>query len=140
MEEILKSIRDEMKAKEVEFEKVKQDIETLKQNYTVALAKLEGRYEQIRGAYTALNDQYAKFANMEENTNKNSSNDTTEKEFKKEEVKEEVVEEKQIAETENAANLTKSQIEKIKQIVPNKKEENKKEEVPDYLKDEYRNA
>lgn len=140
MEEILKSIRDEMKAKEVEFEKVKQDIETLKQNYTVALAKLEGRYEQIRGAYTALNDQYAKFANMEENTNKNSSNDTTEKEFKKEEVKEEVVEEKQIAETENVANLTKSQIEKIKQIVPNKKEENKKEEVPDYLKDEYRNA
>ena len=140
MEEILKSIRDEMKAKEVEFEKVKQDIETLKQNYTVALAKLEGRYEQIRGAYTALNDQYAKFANMGENTNKNSSNDTTEKEFKKEEVKEEVVEEKQIAETENVANLTKSQIEKIKQIVPNKKEENKKEEVPDYLKDEYRNA
>lgn len=138
MEEILKSIRDEMKAKEVEFEKVKQDIETLKQNYTVALAKLEGRYEQIRGAYTALNDQYAKFANMEENTNKNGSKDTTEKEFK-EEVKEEVVEEKQTAEIENAANLTKSQIEKIKQIVPNKKEVNKKE-VPDYLKDEYKNA
>lgn len=143
MEEILKSIKEEMKAKELEFERVKQDISTLEQNYKAALVKLESRYEQIRGAYTALNNQYNKFVENQETQVEVSEKENTqnnEEGLDKDEVSDGVEDTGDVENDVDATNLTKSQIEKIKQIVPEKKEKQNESDVLDYLKDDYKNA
>ena len=61
MEEILKSIQEEMTKKEQEFNLVENEIKTLEENYNVRMKQLLDAKEQIRGAYTALHIQLEKF-------------------------------------------------------------------------------
>ena len=66
MEEILKSIQEEMTKKEQEFNLVENEIKTLEENYNVRMKQLLDAKEQIRGAYTALHMQLEKFKKDDE--------------------------------------------------------------------------
>ena len=152
MEEILKSIQEEMTKKEQEFTLVENEIKTLEENYNVRMKQLLEAKEQIRGAYTALHIQLEKFKKDDEKKEEPYLTDTettikeepkkepikvkttkkTEKVEKKEEPKTETPKEKVVA------GLTPEEIAKINQAVttPNKKDNNGNE-IPDYLQTEY---
>ena len=104
---------------------------------------MESRYEQIRGAYTALNNQYNKFVENQETQVEVSEKENTQNNgegLDKDKVSDVVEDTSDVENDVDATNLTKSQIEKIKQIVTEKKEKQNESDVLDYLKDDYKNA
>lgn len=159
MEEILKSIQEEMTKKEQEFSLVENEIKTLEENYSVRMKQLLEAKEQIRGAYTALHIQLEKFKKEDEKKEEPKQEEpkqeepyltdtettikeapkkepvkikTTKKTEKKEEPKTETPKEKVVA------GLTPEEIAKINQAVTGPKAtDNNGNEIPDYLQTEY---
>lgn len=145
MEEILKSIKEEMAKKKEEYEKVMQDISTLNQNYRAMLNQLESNKEQLIGAYAALNAQYVKFNALNENNKNEKEVKADDSVVENKKIKEQNVENKDnVVDLENNKkdskqdDLSESQkaiLEKIKKIVPQNKPNNtESDDVPDYLK------
>lgn len=135
VENMLTSLKEEMSSLEKEFKDLHNDLSTLEQNYVATKKQLETKIEQVRGAYTALSDYYDKYAEAKNTPddklvtpstvdNKVSANKKQAKKVEKE-----------------STQLTTEQIEQIKKIIPETKEQTtssvKSEDVPDYLKDEY---
>lgn len=135
VESMLSSLKEEMNRLEKEFKDLHSDLSTLEQNYISTKKQLETKIEQVRGAYTALSDYFDKYAETknEPDANKVMSNTTSDKTTSNK---------KQAKKTEKeSTQLTTEQIEQIKKIIPETKEQSasnvKAEDIPDYLKNEY---
>ena len=149
MEEILKSIQEEMTKKEQEFNLVENEIKTLEENYNVRMKQLLDAKEQIRGAYTALYLQLEKFKKDDEKKEEPYLTDTEttiREEPKKEPVKiktSKKVEKKEEPKKEEPkekinVGLTPEEIAKINKAVTKPKAiDNNGNEIPDYLQTEY---
>lgn len=151
MEEILKSMEDEMRIKEEEFNKVVAELNTLEENYAVRKQQLLDAREQIRGAYTALHIQYEKFKKQDEPKadigktvvakvveNAESKAEEPKVEKKKEVKKAEKKDKKEEPKENVVAGLTPEEIDKINKAVtqPGKKDE-RGNEIPEYLQPEF---
>ena len=152
MEEILKSMMEEMQTKEEEFNRVVAELNTLEENYAARKQQLLDAREQIRGAYTALHIQYEKFKAPEEQAEPNVGQNIVEKivenvdkkkeepkvEKKKEPKKVEKKDKKEEPKEKVVAGLTPEEIAKINQAVtqPGKKDD-KGNEIPEYLQPEF---
>lgn len=159
MEEILKSIQEEMTKKEQEFNLVENEIKTLEENYNVRMKQLLDAKEQIRGAYTALHIQLEKFKKDDEKVEEPKQEEpylTDEKTTikaepkkdktpvnikkttaKKTEPKQETPKQEEPKER-VVAGLTPEEIAKINQAVTNPKaKDSNGNEIPDYLQTEY---
>jgi hypothetical protein len=154
MEEILKSMKADMDKKEQEFNTVLNELKVLEENYTARKKQLLEAKEQIRGAYTALYEQYTKFVKEEDKPTDTPVGAATQTvadkveekpvtEIPKKESKPKVT--KQVNKTEETkseekvvAGLTPEEIAKINKAVtkPNVKDE-KGNEIPEYLQPEY---
>lgn len=144
--DILKSIEEDMKKQSNAFNEVNTQINTVYNEYNTKLAEIEkegntkikelqNKREQIRGAYTALLNQYNKF--KQETTNKESEKVEIEEKEEEQKVpkrgKKQKVQ-KQEGETtvkSNNTGLSKSDMEKLKQL-------EQYGEAPDYLKEQYK--
>lgn len=154
MEEILKSMMEEMQTKEEEFNRVVAELNTLEENYAARKQQLLDAREQIRGAYTALHIQYEKFKAPEEQAepkadigktvvakvveNAESKVEEPKVEKKKEVKKAEKKDKKEEPKENVVAGLTPEEIDKINKAVtqPGKKDE-KGNEIPEYLQPEF---
>ena len=147
--DILKSIEEDMKKQSNAFNEVNTQINVVYNEYNTKLAEIEkegntkikelqNKREQIRGAYTALLNQYNKF--KQETTNKEL--EKVEKVEIKEKEEEQKVpkrgrkqkvqkQEDEIAVKSNNTGLSKSDMEKLKQL-------EQYGEAPDYLKEQYK--
>lgn len=144
--DILKSIEEDMKKQSNAFNEVNTQINVVYNEYNTKLAEIEkegnakikelqNKREQIRGAYTALLNQYNKF--KQETTNKESEKVEIEEKEEEQKVpkrgrKQKV--QKQEGETtvkSNNTGLSKSDMEKLKQL-------EQYGEAPDYLKEQYK--
>lgn len=152
MEEILKSMMEEMQTKEEEFNRVVAELNTLEENYAARKQQLLDAREQIRGAYTALHIQYEKFKAPEEQAEPKVGQNIVEKivenvdkkkeepkvEKKKEPKKVEKKDKKEEPKENVVAGLTPEEIDKINKAVtqPGKKDE-RGNEIPEYLQPEF---
>ena len=150
--DILKSIEEDMKKQSNAFNEVNTQINVVYNEYNTKLAEIEkegntkikelqNKREQIRGAYTALLNQYNKF--KQETTNKELEKvekvEIKEKEEKEEEQKvpkrgrkqKAQKQEDEITVKSNNTGLSKSDMEKLKQL-------EQYGEAPDYLKEQYK--
>ena len=147
--DILKSIEEDMKKQSNAFNEVNTQINVVYNEYNTKLAEIEkegntkikelqNKREQIRGAYTALLNQYNKF--KQETTNKEL--EKVEKVEIKEKEEEQKVpkrgrkqkaqkQEDEITAKSNNTGLSKSDMEKLKQL-------EQYGEAPDYLKEQYK--
>lgn len=147
--DILKSIEEDMKKQSNAFNEVNTQINVVYNEYNTKLAEIEkegntkikelqNKREQIRGAYTALLNQYNKF--KQETTNKEL--EKVEKVEIKEKEEEQKVpkrgrkqkaqkQEDEITVKSNNTGLSKSDMEKLKQL-------EQYGEAPDYLKEQYK--
>lgn len=150
--DILKSIEEDMKKQSNAFNEVNTQINVVYNEYNTKLAEIEkegntkikelqNKREQIRGAYTALLNQYNKF--KQETTNKELEKiEKVEKVEIKEKEEEQKVpkrgrkqkvqkQEDEITVKSNNTGLSKSDMEKLKQL-------EQYGEAPDYLKEQYK--
>lgn len=141
--EFIINIKNNMDKLEKDFEIVCGDLDTLDKNYTVAKSQLQSKKEQIRGAYSILNDQYTQLVGNDNNmTPENAVDKIEKKSTKKVEDKKVAIlksEEKKVKET-PSDKLTPDQISKLKQVIPNKtiQKDNSNDDIPEYLRDEYK--
>lgn len=156
-EELLKSIQEEMAKQSDAFSEVNTQITEVYNQYNAKLAQIEkegnakikelqNKREQIRGAYTALLNQYNKFTREDGQTLEPETSTTIVKEESQPQVEnknttQNQVEEKpeqpkrgrkpKVQKTDTNTGLSKSDMEKLKQL-------EKYGEAPDYLKEQYK--
>lgn len=141
---ILESLQAQMQESNKLFDEVNAQIEATVKDYNDQIIKLQNegnakleelskRREQIRGEYTGLYNMYMKFKSPQED---NKTNAPEVKEEKVVEMKPKTTKAKPAAKKEDNA-LTAEEVAKL-QSAMNKTTKPKVDDIPDYLKDEYK--
>lgn len=147
-EEIIAGLREDMETQRADFEKVnnlldetvqdyRQRIDDLTKEGNAKIKELENKREQIRGAYTVLYNRLQKITNPNTTTT-----DTTTVDNKTVEVKKDTKKKAESKQTKSKSQkLTPEEIAKLQQTVEqaeSKQTKPKEEDIPEYLKEEYK--
>ena len=152
-EEIIAGLREDMETQRADFEKVnnlldetvqdyRQRIDDLTKEGNAKIKELENKREQIRGAYTVLYNRLQKITNSNTTTTNTKTVDTKTVDTKTAEVKKDTKKKAESKQTKSKSQkLTPEEIAKLQQTVEqaeSKQTKPKEEDIPEYLKEEYK--